>query len=127
MLTNNYYAILSAISFRYVGLVFANARKPDGTIANIYPMSGTGYYNYPFDDSTPYFYTAPGMGYICLGSGTTPATLDDYTLENMITSGFTANGTAVFVRYGEKYVERVVQRRNAYYFRNRVFWQSIFF
>lgn len=87
MLTKNFYAIQASLLFR--GGTFP-VTKSDGTEANIvFYHSGSSYFAYAFNGGNVTAYV--GVGYINVGSGTTPATVNDYALETPITIGFSAS------------------------------------
>lgn len=89
MLNNNFYkAIDNKISDAHN---FTNSIvKMDGSQLNSTP------YRYPYDFNNITYVSTPGAlsstnnKAIFIGSGTTPPTLDDYKLENLITTGYSA-------------------------------------
>lgn len=91
MLTRNYWRFFSAMMARLTGVTYSvTVTLPDGTTitdglltTSSRPYNVLGTIAAPYSDAT-YGKTIPGTWY---GKGTTPAALDDYTLEAPITDG----------------------------------------
>ena len=91
MITKNMKLIMAAMIVSHNGQQIVNipgARKTDGT--NVYIGSFFTSVSYPVSYSQQVITSITSSG-IILGVGNTPATENDYTLENPITSGFTAS------------------------------------
>lgn len=93
MLTKNFYALQASICLR--GGTYP-ATLTDGTQASlVFYHSGSSYYAIIFNTSSATVaLNTTATGAMMIGSGTTPATEDDYALENAITSGFSTSGQA---------------------------------
>lgn len=105
MLTKNYYA-MAACQLTYSAIA-GLARKTDGTLItlrfNNTQSGGRG----PLSPTSTFiksYSTTPGVLY---GAGGTPATVDDYKLEELITSGLTVTGSS-FLRMVDGGMEIVV-------------------
>ena len=106
MLLNNYYNIISAYAVSYPLLKTQNPiYSPTGMLYQ------TGYTtSLPaklFDDcSLRKAFTDSGQG-VCLGSGATPATREDYALESLIESGLSQLAVSLACNSGPGFVEKV--------------------
>ena len=105
MLNRNYWKFFGSIMARYQGSTYSmTVTLPSGASltetllsSSSRPYNVLGAISAPMTDST-YGTTVPGAWY---GKGTTPPTLDDYTLEDPITDGSltaTCGGTANLMR-----------------------------
>lgn len=94
MVTRNWYNFFK--SYRGARRIEGGITEWNGTknYAGWYNTSSSSFANtITFRDAAVRFATGTGNEGIVLGSGRTPATIDDYKLESMITSGLSASAT----------------------------------
>lgn len=97
MFTKNWYKLHGLGWFNYK----AQLRKVDGSYANSYYSSfGNIYSSLELFKSTPSVQSNKNSAGIVFGSGATPPTVNDYFLENMITT-ISGSGTRVFSDNGD--------------------------
>lgn len=83
MLTKNFYHAMMAIFSRIP--LDGGYVKPDGTVSNVHPGYSSSILSSMYDLIIADIPTSTPVG-VRIGSGVTPATADDYTLESVIAS-----------------------------------------
>ena len=74
-------------------IAFFVTSSTSGTGKALFPITATNgntYYSNGYVTLAPYFGALSSSSTIRIGSGTTPATINDYNLESMLSSGFTS-------------------------------------
>lgn len=100
MITKNFYAaIASQVTAQEINNVL---RLHNGTAVRLSASTSFA----PFDNWTLRL-NVTQSGFV-VGTGTTPATVNDYKLESQITSGLSSSGSTAFYRFDDAGFERVM-------------------
>lgn len=106
MLTRNFYALQAVETFQ-AGVFTGVAVDVNGNNIDLaYYRSGANYCNLPLGQAS----IVKSLTYgIVLGSGSTPATIDDFRVQNPITTGFSNTTVKTFTRTSANGAEIVYQ------------------